>query len=98
MCVSETTSSLEDIEEHTARQLAGIGVLERGMEAGDQIATAGKGVFGAMGELERRFAFTPVGPHQVLHIAVEGDPAEADNHAQISQQGDLPIKVRRAVP
>jgi hypothetical protein len=66
------------------RQLAGVGILQRWVETGDQVAAAGKRILGAMGKFEARFALTLTRPRQVLQEAVEGDAAEADNDAQIA--------------
>jgi len=43
---------VEDGEEHGAGEAAGVGVLERGVVAGNNAEAAGEGEFGAMGEDE----------------------------------------------
>jgi hypothetical protein len=45
---SQLSCAFEDVEEHRAREPACIGVLQRGMEAGDDVKAVGKCVFGAM--------------------------------------------------
>lgn len=88
---------VEDFKEHAAGEFSSIGILQRWVIAGDQEPASRQRVFGTVRELEARFAFTLASTRQVLQITVEGDSPEADYDAQIGEQRDLLVEMRRAV-
>jgi hypothetical protein len=95
--VDERPCTIEYIKEHTAGEPAGIGVLQRGMKAGNQVAAPRKGKLRTVGELEAWLALGLVSALQVLQITVKGNAPETNHHPQMSQQRNLLIEIRRTV-
>jgi hypothetical protein len=94
---SERAGATKDGEKHGSREPSSVGVLQGGMEAGDdvkptwhrELGTMSEDVSGARGDVS--------GALHVSQKAVKCDAAEADDHAQMAEQGDLLIKPWGAV-
>lgn len=87
---------LEDGQKHGPRQLAGVGVLQRRVIAGEQTHSVAQRVCGAVREGRALAGRERAGAAGMVDERVEGDLAEAKHYAQRAQQRDLLIEPGRA--
>jgi len=66
------------------------------MVAGQQPAAAGKAILCCVLENQLAAPLDLAGAHQMSYDAVEGDPAQADDHAQPREQSDFFVEKRSA--
>src|SRR5690349_13109875 len=95
--VGEKFRPVEDRQEHWPGELAGVGVLQGRVIAGDDSKTIGQGEFGAVGEVVSAARVEDAGAFGPCEEAVERDAAQTDDYAQIRQQAYLFIEPRSAV-
>src|SRR5579859_4604765 len=67
------------------------------MIAGNCDQAAGERVFGAMGKYEARARGQLPGPLLVGQQPIEGNAAQANNHTQVLEQGNLLVEPRGAI-
>jgi len=83
--LAQVAGLAKDVDEHLFGELAGEGVLQRRMVGGEEDAAVGHAVMGAMGEDVGGAADGVSVTLEVVKVAVEGDLAECDDHADVLQ-------------
>lgn len=89
--------SMEDVQEHGSRQLAGVCVLQGGMITAKGDKAAGKCVLGSMRESEIRAPERVSQSRFARQKPVERNTAQAYGHPQIRKQFQFEIEPRGAV-
>ncbi len=93
----ERSGATKDIEEHGSRETPCVRVLQRGMEAGDDVHAAWHGEFGAVAKgISGARGDAPCALH-VCQKAVKGDAAEADDNTELLEHGEFLIEPWGAV-
>ncbi len=87
----------ENLEEHRRGQLAGVGVLQRGMIRRKHEVPWRHLELGSMREPQLSPAADYTGAKEMRDVSVEGDFSQAYDHPQLNERGDLLIEIRRAI-
>ena len=95
--VSEPARATEDRTKHGVREPPSVCVLQRRMEAGDDVQTAGQGVLCAVNKGKTGAHSDTAGALQMSQQTIECDTSEADNNAKMLEEGNLLVEPGRAV-
>src|SRR5271157_5473322 len=97
LLTAELAGAAEDGKKHGAGELAGVGVLQGWMIAGDEGERAGQCVLGGVAEDEAGAGRDLAGAELVAEEAVKGDLAQADDDAQVVEQAEFLVEPGRAI-